>query len=48
VNGTAELHGGDYATDFLTDLLANRSIDFMTASVQGRAFVHERPCVRRP
>ena len=29
VNGKEERHGEDYATDYLTDLLANRSVEFL-------------------
>jgi hypothetical protein len=35
--GEAEVHGDDYGRDYLTDLLANRSLDFI-ADATGGAF----------
>lgn len=32
-NGTTETHGNDYATDYLTDLVANRSLAFLQNAV---------------
>ena len=29
-NGAAEVHGGDYATDYLPDLILNRTLDFLS------------------
>jgi len=37
VNGVAEVHGHDYAADYLTDLALNRTLAFLEANVGGGA-----------
>ena len=35
-NGKLEIHGNDYSKDYSTDLIANRSLDFIDKAVEDR------------
>lgn len=40
VDGAAEAHGDDYARDYLTDLIANRTLEFVAE--QGKGGIENR------
>lgn len=48
IDGVAEWHGDCYTKDYVTDLLANRSVDFITDSVKGEGPAIALPLHRAP